>query len=114
MVNITINNRKISAYEGETIMEAARRNNINIPSLCWLEGVHRVGSCRICVVEVEGAKTLQASCIVPVQEGMVIRTNTEKVRKTRKLLYELIMSDHPKECLGCARNQNCELQKLGR
>jgi len=113
MVNITINNRKISAYEGETIMEAARRNNINIPSLCWLEGVHRVGSCRICVVEVEGAKTLQASCIVPVQEGMVIRTNTEKVRKTRKLLYELIMSDHPKECLGCARNQNCELQKLG-
>ncbi len=113
MVNITINNRKISAYEGETIMEAARRNNINIPSLCWLEGIHRVGSCRICVVEVEGAKTLQASCIVPVQEGMVIRTNTEKVRKTRKLLYELIMSDHPKECLGCARNQNCELQKLG-
>ena len=113
MVNITINNRKITANEGETIMEAARRNNINIPSLCWLEGVHRVGSCRICVVEVEGAKTLQASCIVPVQEGMVIRTNTEKVRKTRKLLYELIMSDHPRECLSCARNQNCELQKLG-
>lgn len=113
MVNITINNRKIAANEGETIMEAARRNNVNIPSLCWLEGVHRVGSCRICVVEVEGAKTLQASCIVPVQEGMVIRTNTEKVRKTRKLLYELIMSDHPRECLSCARNQNCELQKLG-
>lgn len=113
MVNITINNRKIAANEGETIMEAARRNNINIPSLCWLEGVHRIGSCRICVVEVEGAKTLQASCIVPVQEGMVIRTNTEKVRKTRKLLYELIMSDHPRECLSCARNQNCELQKLG-
>ncbi|HEY8348313.1 MAG TPA: NADH-dependent [FeFe] hydrogenase, group A6 [Clostridia bacterium] len=113
MVNITINNRKITANEGETIMEAARRNNINIPSLCWLEGVHKAGSCRICVVEVEGAKTLQASCIVPVQEGMVIRTNTEKVRKTRKLLYELIMSDHPRECLSCARNQNCELQKLG-
>lgn len=113
MVNITINNRKIAANEGETIMEAARRNNVNIPSLCWLEGVHRIGSCRICVVEVEGAKTLQASCIVPVQEGMVIRTNTEKVRKTRKLLYELIMSDHPRECLSCARNQNCELQKLG-
>ena len=113
MVNITINNRKIAANEGETIMEAARRNNVNIPSLCWLEGVHRIGSCRICVVEVEGAKTLQASCIVPVQEGMVIRTNTEKVRKTRKLLYELIMSDNPRECLSCARNQNCELQKLG-
>jgi NADP-reducing hydrogenase subunit HndD len=113
MVNITINNRKIAAREGETIMEAARRNNINIPNLCWLDGIHKVGSCRICVVEVEGARTLQAACIVPVQEGMVIRTNTEKVRKTRKLLYELILSDHPKECLSCARNQNCELQKLG-
>jgi NADP-reducing hydrogenase subunit HndD len=113
MVNITINNKKIAAHEGETIMEAARRNNINIPSLCWLDGVHKVGSCRICVVEVEGARTLQAACIVPVQEGMVIRTNTEKVRKTRKLLYELILSDHPRECLSCARNQNCELQRLG-
>ena len=113
MVNITINNRKIAAREGETIMEAARRNNIYIPSLCWLDGVHSVGSCRICIVEVEGARTLQASCIVPVQDGMVIRTNTEKVRKARKLLYELILSDHPRECLSCARNQSCELQKLG-
>ncbi len=113
MVNITINNRSIAAREGETIMEAARRNNINIPGLCYLEGVHKVGSCRICVVEVEGAKTLQASCIVPVQEGMVIHTNTERVRKTRKLLYELLLSDHPKDCLSCVRNQSCELQKLG-
>jgi len=113
MVNITINNKRIAAVEGDTIMEAARRNNINIPGLCQLEGVHKVGSCRICVVEVEGARTLQASCIVPVQDGMVIRTNSERVRKTRKLLYELLLSDHPRECLSCGRNQSCELQKLG-
>jgi NADH-quinone oxidoreductase subunit G/NADP-reducing hydrogenase subunit HndD len=113
MVNITINNKRIAAVEGDTIMEAARRNNINIPGLCQLEGVHKVGSCRICVVEVEGARTLQASCIVPVQDGMVIRTSSERVRKTRKLLYELLLSDHPRECLSCGRNQSCELQKLG-
>ncbi len=113
MINLVINDKKVTAFENETIMEAARRNNINIPSLCYLKGVHQAGSCRICVVEVEGAKTLQASCIVPVQEGMVVRTNTSKVRKTRKMLYELMLSDHPKECLSCARNQNCEFQKLG-
>lgn len=113
MINLTINNKKVSAMEGDTIMEAARKNNIIIPSLCYLEGVHQAGSCRICVVEVEGAKTLQASCIVPVSEGMVIHTNTEKVKKTRKLLYELMLSDHPQDCLSCARNQSCEFQKLG-
>jgi len=113
MINLTINNKKVSAMEGDTIMEAARKNNIIIPSLCYLEGVHQAGSCRICVVEVEGAKTLQASCIVPVSEGMVVHTNTEKVKKTRKLLYELMLSDHPQDCLSCVRNQSCEFQKLG-
>ncbi|MEN6315032.1 MAG: NADH-dependent [FeFe] hydrogenase, group A6 [Clostridiaceae bacterium] len=113
MVNLTINNKKVSAVEGETILEAAKRCNIVIPSLCYLEGVHQAGSCRICVVEVEGAKTLQASCIVQVREGMVVHTNTEKVKKTRKLLYELMLSDHPKDCLSCRRNQSCEFQKLG-
>ncbi|NSW89847.1 MAG: iron hydrogenase small subunit [Firmicutes bacterium] len=113
MVNLIINNKKISVPEGTTILEAAKQHNILIPSFCYLEGVHKVGSCRICVVEVEGAKTLQASCITTVREGMVVRTNTEKVRKARKLIYELMLSDHPKDCLNCARNQNCELQKLG-
>lgn len=113
MINLTINGKIVTAMEGETIIEAARRSNINIPSLCYLKDVHKIGSCRICVVEVEGAKTLQASCIVPVQEGMVVRTNTSRVRKTRKLLYELMLSDHPKECLSCTRNQNCEFRKLG-
>ena len=113
MLNLTINNKKVTAAEGETILEAARRNNIMIPHFCYLEGVHQVGSCRICVVEVEGTKTLQASCMVQVREGMVVRTNTEKVKKARKLLYELMLSDHPKDCLSCSRNQSCEFQKLG-
>jgi NADP-reducing hydrogenase subunit HndD len=113
MINLTINNKKITALEGETILEAAARNNIMIPHLCYLKDVHAIGSCRICVVEVEGAKTLQASCIVPVREGMVVHTNSEKVRKARKLLYELMLSDHPKDCLSCERNRKCEFQELG-
>lgn len=113
MVNLTINNRKITAEEGMTILEAAKQNNILIPHFCYLEGVHQIGSCRICVVEVEGAKTLQASCMVQVKEGMIVRTNTEKVKKARKVVYELMLSDHPRDCLSCSRNQNCEFQKLG-
>ncbi|MGI6449420.1 MAG: NADH-dependent [FeFe] hydrogenase, group A6 [Desulfitobacteriia bacterium] len=113
MINLEINGKKISVPEGSTIMEAARQSNIYIPNLCYLEGVHKFGSCRLCVVEVEGARNLQASCMVPVREGMVVRTNTEKVRKARKVLYELLLSDHPKDCLSCERNQSCELQEIG-
>jgi len=113
MVNLRINNKSVSASEGATILEAAKQNNIHIPNLCYLEGVHKFGSCRLCVVEVEGAKSLQPSCMVTVREGMVVKTNTEKVRKARKVLYELILSDHPKDCLNCERNQSCELQEMG-
>lgn len=113
MISLTINNKKVTVEEGVTIFEAAKQNNILIPHFCYLENVHQIGSCRICVVEVEGAKTLQASCMVEARDGMVVRTNTEKVKKARKVLYELMLSDHRKDCLSCARNQNCELQKLG-
>ena len=113
MVNLTINNKPVCVEEGSTILEAAKQVNILIPSLCYLEGVHKLGACRICVVEVEGVRTLQASCITAVREGMVVLTNSERVKKARKNLYELILSDHPKDCLNCQRNQNCELQKLG-
>jgi len=113
MVNLTINNIPVTAGEGTTIMEAARENNINIPSLCYIKDIHKVGVCRICVVEVEGAKSLQASCMTEVREGMVVRTNTSKVRNARKVLYELILSDHSHDCLSCTRNQNCELQAMG-
>ena len=113
LVTLTINDKTIQAEEGTTIFEAAKHNNILIPHFCYLENVHQIGSCRICVVEVEGAKNLMASCVTEVKEGMIVHSNTSKVRKVRKVLYELILSDHPKECLGCHRNQNCELQDLG-
>lgn len=113
MKNITINGKQYSVEDGLTILEAAKQNGISIPSLCYLKGVHQFGSCRICVVEVEGAKTLMPSCMTEVREGMVIRTNSDRVRRARKVLYELLLSDHSKDCLSCKRNQSCELQELG-
>ena len=112
-VNLTINGKQVTADAGMSVLEAAKANNILIPSFCYLEGVHQIGACRICVVEIEGARTLQASCLVPVREGMVVRTNTQKARQARKVLYELMLSDHPRNCLSCTRNQNCEFQQLG-
>jgi len=112
-VSLTINGKSMNVEAGMSVLEAAKEHNIHIPHLCYLEGVHQIGACRICVVEIEGARTLQASCLVPVSEGMVVRTNTEPVRKARKMLYELMLSDHPRNCLSCTRNQNCEFQKLG-
>ena len=113
MINIKINGKEMQAREDMTILEAARENNIQIPTLCHLEGMHEMGACRICVVEVAGAKSLQASCIAPVREGMEIFTHSKRVREKRKVLYELILSDHPKDCLNCGRNLSCELQALG-
>ncbi|MCL2747974.1 MAG: NADH-dependent [FeFe] hydrogenase, group A6, partial [Oscillospiraceae bacterium] len=114
MVALTINNQPVSAQEGATIMEAAQQNQITIPNLCYLKGVHKEGACRICVVEVEGAPSLVASCLAEVAEGMVIWTNSRKVREARKVLYELMLSDHSTDCLICTRNQNCEFQKMGK
>ena len=113
MIELKINNKKISAAPGTTILEAAKQNGINIPSLCYLEGIHKFGSCRICSVEVEGARALQVACMAEVREGMVVHTNSKKALKTRKMLYELMLSDHSKNCLSCVRNQSCELQQLG-
>jgi NADH-quinone oxidoreductase subunit G/NADP-reducing hydrogenase subunit HndD len=113
MINLTINNKAVAVPEGTTILDAAKENGISIPSLCYLKNVHAIGSCRICVVEVEGAKGLMASCVTPVTEGMAVNTNTKRVREARKVLYELILSDHPKDCLSCMRSQSCELQQLG-
>ncbi len=113
MISMTINNKDIQVEEGLTIIEAAKQNGILIPSFCYLEGVHQIGSCRVCVVDVEGARTLQASCVTKVTEGMVVKTNTEEVRKARKVVYELLMSDHNQNCLVCERNKSCEFQDLG-
>ncbi len=114
MKNITINGKRLTVDDDLTIIDAAKQNGINIPNLCYMEGVHQFGSCRICVVEVEGAKTLMPSCMTKVAEGMVIHTNSARVRGARKVLYELLLSDHSKDCLSCKRNQSCELQQLGK
>jgi NADH-quinone oxidoreductase subunit G/NADP-reducing hydrogenase subunit HndD len=113
MAKITINNKVIEASPDKTILQVAKENNILIPHLCYLENVHEIGACRLCVVEVEGMKNLMASCITKVTDGMVIKTNTNRVRNARKVMYELILSNHPKNCLSCERNNNCELQALG-
>jgi NADP-reducing hydrogenase subunit HndD len=113
MLHLTVNGKPIEAPEGTTILEAARMNSIDIPSLCYLKDINAIGSCRICVVEVKGAKTLQASCITKAAEGMEVFTNSKIVRDARKVLFELILSDHDKDCLFCTRNQTCELQQLG-
>lgn len=114
MINCTVNNKPILVEKDTTILEACRKNGIFIPSLCNLDKVCNFGTCRMCVVEVEKAKTLQAACVTAVQEGMVIKTNTLKVQQMRKVLYELLLSDHKQQCLSCSRNLNCELQALGK
>ena len=113
MIHLTINQKPVAVPEGTTILEAARSAGIEIPSLCYLKNVHRFGSCRICVVEVEGMRTLQASCMTRAREGMVVHTHSARVRARRKVLYELMLSGHSKDCLSCGRNQSCELQALG-
>lgn len=112
MVNIKINGKPVEVQEGKTILEAARENNIHIPTLCYLKDLNQIGACRMCLVEIKGARALQAACVYPVSEGLEIYTNSAKVRKARKSTLELILSNHEKKCLTCIRNRNCELQKL--
>ncbi len=112
MVNIKINGMPLSVPNGISILEAARYVGIEIPTLCYLKDINEIGACRICVVEVKGARSLVTACVYPVNEGMEIFTNTEKVRKSRKMTLELILSTHRKECLSCIRSGSCELQQL--
>ncbi len=114
MINLTINGLPCQATKGSTILEAAIENDFHIPTLCHLKDVHKFGTCRICVVEQVGAKNLQASCMVEAQEGMEIYTHSDRVRRARKTLYQLMLSDHNKNCLSCIRNQDCDLQAMGR
>ena len=112
MVNITIDTRKIQVPKDYTVLEAARYANIDIPTLCFLKDINEIGACRMCVVEIKGARSLQAACVYPVSEGLEIFTQTPKVRESRKVTLELILSNHDKKCLTCVRSRNCELQKL--
>ncbi|SDM62393.1 NADH-dependent [FeFe] hydrogenase, group A6 [Acetanaerobacterium elongatum] len=111
-VNIKINGMPLSVPKDSTILEAARQAGIEIPTLCYLKDINAIGACRICVVDVKGARSLVASCVYPVNEGMEITTNSEKVQKARKQTLELILSTHNKTCLSCVRSGSCELQKL--
>lgn len=112
MVTLTIDGQKVEVPKGSTVLEAAHKANIRIPTLCFLKGINEIGACRMCVVEVKGARALQASCVLPVSEGMEVITNSPAVRESRKVTLELLLSDHNLECPTCVRNLNCELQKL--
>ena len=111
-VTVKINNMEVQCPSTATILEAAKLAGMEIPTLCFLKEINEIGACRICVVEVKGARTLVTACVYPVADGMEIFTNTERVRKSRQMTLELILSNHRKDCLTCVRNQNCELQKL--
>ncbi len=112
LVNLKINGLPVTVPEGTTILEAARKLAIDIPTLCFLKDINEIGACRICVVEVKGLKNLVAACVYPVTEGMEVYTNSKRVFASRKIDLELILSTHKKKCLSCVRSGNCELQKL--
>lgn len=111
-VSLSINGIQYEVPSELTVLEAARTVGIDIPTLCFLKEINEVGACRVCVVEVEGARALQASCVLPVREGMVINTNNTRVRNARKNTVELLLANHNRECTTCVRSKNCELQSL--
>ena len=116
MINVKINGISVSVPKGSTVLDAARKAGIEIPTLCFMKEKNEIGACRICVVEVNEGRGFRivTACVYPVTEGMEVLTNTEKVQKARKTTLELILSTHEKKCLSCARSTNCELQKLCR
>ena len=114
MVKVKINGIEVEVPAGSTILEAAYKAGIDIPTLCYLKDINEIGACRICVVEVKGARGLVTACVYPVADGMEVFTNTEKVQKARKMNLELVLSTHNQDCLGCVRSGDCELQKLAK
>ena len=112
MINVKINGREYTVPAGGTVLDAARYAKIDIPTLCYLKDINEIGACRLCLVEVKGARGMMAACVTPATNGMEIFTNTEKVRKARKMNLELVLSTHNKKCLTCIRSTSCELQQL--
>jgi len=112
MIHMKINGRDVEIEEGSTILEAARKINIEIPTLCFLKGINEVGDCRMCVVEVEGMRGMTPACITKVKEGMVVNTASPTILEAREVVLDLILSNHDRKCLTCTRNGNCELQRL--
>lgn len=113
-VTLIIDGRSVTVPSDYSVLQAARELKINIPTLCYLKEINVIGACRMCLVEVKGARALQASCVLPVSEGMEVCTNSPILRETRKTIMELILSDHNRECTTCVRSFNCELQNMAR
>jgi len=111
-INLTINGSPVSGREGMTILEVAKENGIDIPTLCYILDLPPIGACRLCVVEVEGSRTLVGSCHTPITEGMVVYTHSAKVLETRRILVELMLASHPDSCLICDKANMCELRKI--
>ena len=111
-VNIKINGKDYAVEKGITVLEAARYAGIDIPTLCYLKDINEIGACRLCLVEVKGARGLVTACVYPVNEGMEITTNSPRIMETRKMNLQLLLSNHKKDCLSCVRSTTCELQAL--
>jgi NADH dehydrogenase/NADH:ubiquinone oxidoreductase subunit G len=111
-ITLTIEGRKVKAKKGATVLEAALEAGIYIPTLCYHPALTTVGACRICIVEIEKMRGFPPSCTTPATEGMVVRTNTPRLRQLRRNILELILSEHPYSCLTCPRNLSCELQNV--
>ena len=112
MINLTIDNTPLQVEAGTTVLEACKQAGIKIPTLCYLEKIQAIGACRVCLVEIEGINDLVASCVMPVSEGMTVHSNNRRVREARKVVVELLLSEHDGDCQTCDRNEDCELQNL--
>lgn len=112
MIQLTIDGISIRVPQGTSVLDAARQAEIRIPTLCHLPDLTPEGACRLCVVKIEGTRTLTASCVQPATEGMVVSTHTAEVLEARRMVLELLLANHPADCFSCARNLNCELQSL--
>ena len=112
MPKLTVDNIPVEVPDGTSILKAAEMAGVKIPTLCYMKDVQAIGACRVCLVEVEGAKTLVASCVMPVGEGMKVHTTSKRIREARRTVVELLLSDHQGECQTCVRNEDCELQAL--
>ena len=112
MIKLKIDGIDVEVPKGTTILQAAKQANIDIPTLCYLKEVNAIGDCRICIVEIEGRKGFATSCIQQVEEGMVVHTHSKQIMEARKVILDLILSNHQRDCLTCTRNGNCELQTL--
>ena len=114
MLKATINNIPVEVKRGTTVLEAAKVSGVNIPTFCFLERVHGIGACRVCMVEIEGQRDLAAACVMPIVDGMKITTNNKRIRNARRTVVELLLSEHDGDCQTCNRNDDCELQALAR